>query len=68
MEARGFVERKERKHGYGDSDTNLYLLEGLIEKLEVYAQELVTRRQTRKEGERPQKPFVRPKLLRVVRE
>lgn len=65
MEARGFLKRKERKHGYGDSDTNLYLLDGLVEKLEVYANELVTKRQKRKEAETPQKPFVRPNLRMV---
>ena len=65
LEALGFVKRKERRHGYGDSDTNLYLLDGLAEKLEAYANELVEKRQKRKDDERPQKPFIRPRL-RVV--
>ena len=65
LEARGFLRRKERKHGYGDSDTNLYVLDGLIAKLEAYANEIVTKRQKRKEAEKPQKRSFRPNL-RVV--
>lgn len=54
--------REERSHRDGDSDTNLYHLDKLVELLEPYAKKAIAERAKKKKAD---KPGLRP-VLRVV--
>jgi hypothetical protein len=60
------IRREERTHSYGDSDTNLYHLDGLVAALVPYAKKMVKDRNEKREKQKPTKPGLRPQLLRVV--
>jgi len=46
MEAGGLIKREARKQANNNSQTNIYHLDGLIEALKPYAQEVVEKRET----------------------
>ena len=56
--------REERTHRDGDSDTNLYHLDKLVELLEPYAKKMLAER-AKKKSDKSDKPGLRPSL-RIV--